>query len=84
MCKFCENEEIIINQEIISESAWGWGGDTRITLSEVSTDNFGLFIDKRDSKTFMRFADIEDSQCIESGEKVEINFCPFCGKNLKE
>ena len=79
MCKFCEEEETLLSKNIISEGSWGWGGDISITSSETSEDEHHLFIDRG----FLRLVDIEDSQCIESGLKVEIKFCPMCGNKVK-
>ena len=81
MCQICEKETVILERDFISEGSWGWG-DISITLNQVIEDTFGLFIDKRDNTTFLRFANLEDCQCLESGEKVEISFCPFCGRKL--
>ena len=82
MCKYCIDENIILKREIISTVSWGWGGDTAITEDKALTDTFGLFLDKRDDTTYLRFAQLNDCMCLESGEKVEISFCPFCGNKL--
>jgi len=87
MCKYCENEEIIFKEEVISRASWGWGGDLKIKESETSFDTLELFIEKRDisgeSIPYLRLVPDDDNQCIEAGQKIQINFCPFCGKKLK-
>ena len=53
-----------------------------IGWDEVVETTLDLFIDKRDTKTYLRLVDVEDSECIESGAKIEIKYCPFCGNKL--
>ena len=57
-------------------------GNVAIKPYEVSKNLYGLFIDKRDSSSYLRFADLDDCNCLESGNKIKINFCPFCGEKL--
>lgn len=83
MCKYCDDETIIIKKDIISDGSWGWGGELSITHNQICDDTYGLFIDKRDETTYLRFAQLDDCGCLESGEKIEISFCPFCGKLLR-
>jgi len=78
MCKFCKDSETIINEEFISSFSWGWGGDISIKQDELKYINYGLFIDRG----YIRFVDLDDSQCLDSGLKCGINFCPFCGIEL--
>ncbi len=84
MCKFCKDEETIFKREEISQASWGWGGEISIKESEKCTNDMALFIDKRSNITYLRYADSDDCNCLESGQKVEIQFCPFCGDKITE
>jgi hypothetical protein len=79
MCTFCENEQSMLSRERILPLSWGFGyDDCKISLSETETITEHLYIDRG----FLRLVNIEDSQCIESGEKIKINYCPICGNKL--
>jgi hypothetical protein len=85
MCNYCGEGKVMIKKEIISTCAWGWGNiEVGLDHALKVQDLFGLFIDKRCSTTYLRLANLEDCNCIESGEKIEIKFCPMCGDMLKE
>ena len=79
MCSFCENGEIMLSDNFINPSSWGWGGDYKITEGEATKQNVGVFIDRG----YLRLVDLEDCQCIEGGEKARINFCPVCGEKIE-
>lgn len=77
-CKYCNDEHVILDQECISERSWGWGGNISIKINEAIRYPLGLFIDRG----YLRLVDLEDCNCLDSGEKIKINFCPFCGHEL--
>jgi hypothetical protein len=79
MCEFCKNEKSLLSIDVISDCSWGWRGDTSIKFDEVVKNNMHLFVDRG----FLRLVDIGDCCCIESGEKVAISFCPFCGEKIE-
>ena len=79
MCKYCENEYFLLRKDIISKGSWGWGGDISIKESDITEDEYVLFIDRG----YLRFVDLDDCQCLEAGKKVKINFCPICGNEIK-
>lgn len=81
MCEFCEKEKTIFELETISRCSWGWGGDMKIPESEVITARTGVFIDDRG---YLRMVDLDDCNCLDSGQKIRIQFCPFCGNKVKE
>jgi hypothetical protein len=80
MCEFCEKEKTLLSMTNISPCSWGFGQDIKIRIDEISEINNVLFIDRG----YLRLSDINDSQCIESGEKIKINFCPICGNKINE
>ena len=87
-CEYCRDEKVILEKEIISGTSWGWGygadGEIKISYNEAmdGVGKFGFFIDKRCDNVYLRFADLDDCSCLESGDKVEIKFCPFCGEEI--
>jgi hypothetical protein len=79
MCKYCEEDEVIMEKDIISPRSWGWGyDDTKINLNQTDEDKFVIFVDRG----FLRFVDSEDCQCLDHGQKIKIEYCPFCGDKL--
>ena len=78
MCKFCENDEILIQKdELICNFSFGWG-NVKIDRSQCSEYSLSMFIDRG----YLRLVDPTDSGCLDHGEKVKIFFCPMCGKKL--
>lgn len=79
MCKYCEEKTRIFDREFMSVPiAWCWGKDVTISESEIYNNNWGVFIDRG----YLRFAMLDDCQCLEHGDKITLSFCPFCGKEL--
>jgi hypothetical protein len=80
-CEYCQNNKTIFGMERISPSSWGWGcNDTKINLKEAedNMDRFEVFIDRG----FLRFVEASDSDCLDHGDKIEISYCPMCGRKL--
>ena len=83
MCDVCDIDfKPILKTDVVSRQSWGWGGDTEISGSEAATYPVGVLIDARCDTHYLRLVDLEDCQCLEGGEKVEIHFCPKCGRKL--
>lgn len=82
MCNYCEEEQSILEKQTIDECIWGWGYDPKVTATYQQAKELEytetLFIDR----SYLRFVDLEDSQCLDHGAKIKINFCPFCGEKL--
>ena len=82
MCLYCEMVSCLLNEEVISDLSWVWArheDDYKINESEATKYTLGVFIDRG----YLRLTDIDEAQCLDHGEKIKINFCPFCGKELK-
>lgn len=85
MCKYCEEKEFktenIFEIEVLSDSAFGWTWEEKIKIArkELGSDDYGLFIDRG----YLRFVMLNDCDCLDHGDKIEISFCPFCGRDLK-
>lgn len=81
MCKICEEEKTLLSKEVINECSYGWGlSDTKVAYKDLLRYNLAVFVDRG----YLRLCDIEESGCLDHGEKIKINFCPNCGKKLGE
>jgi len=81
MCDFCDKGKVLLEKEVISSCSWGFSEEP-IPISDTFNDKLICFIDKRREKAYLRLTDEDDNQCIESGVKVEIAYCPKCGKKI--
>lgn len=78
MCEYCDDEKILMTVSEISPDSFGWRTGS-ITFDDVCYNKNIIFIDRG----YLRIADIDDCQCLGSGEKIKIKFCPMCGAELK-
>jgi len=78
-CNFCVKKSVIFTRDIVDDVSFGWG-DKKIDISDCIYSKFGLFIDRG----YLRFVDLEDCDCLDHGNKIEIQFCPFCGNRLNK
>lgn len=76
MCAFCEGKKTILEKEIVNDWIFGWMKEVK--PKDLIYDNLGVFIDRG----YLRMADLDDCQCLESGQKIKINYCLFCGKEV--
>jgi hypothetical protein len=78
-CDFCKEEaRNIFDFEMLQDWFGGFCGDAPITSENAVRENHAIFIDRG----YLRLVDIAESQCMDHGEKVKINFCPFCGRSF--
>lgn len=77
----CINENIFLEKEVLADGILGWQNPP-ITIDTVWHNKIGCLIDKRNDVAFLRLVDTDDYNCLEAGTKIEIKFCPFCGKGL--
>lgn len=82
MCEFCEKEKVMISKETISRSNWGWGYDNVVKITLIEAEESPTILDMFIDRGFIRLVDRDDCNCIESGEKIKINFCPMCGDKI--
>lgn len=78
-CEYCEKEKDIFEIDITDRTSWGWGGDIKISILEAHEYKHVIFIDRGYIRSVMK----DDCQCMDHGEKVKINYCPFCGDKLQ-
>lgn len=79
-CKYCEDKENLIDKEF-NLLPWYFKEGYMVDSKDLNrmADTFAVFIDRG----YLRLADVDDCNCIESGEKIKINFCPNCGEKIK-
>lgn len=82
-CKYCSKEDVILRKDVPSVPI-DWSPDGIIRQKDVEEREVGILIDERIGSYFLRLVYLDDCNCIDHGEKIEINYCPFCGKNLHE
>lgn len=80
MCKFCEQYESIFEKDIISDWILGWITDDVVKKDALTYDTWKIFIDRG----FLRLVPKDDCQCIDHGERLKINYCPFCGEKQQQ
>lgn len=82
-CKYCDDSNhFILNKEFLSiEDLCILSGDDDIGMTGNKIlefkESFCVFIDRG----YLRLVG-EDSNCLDHGEKIKINFCPVCGEWL--
>jgi len=79
----CEEESIFLKKEVLANGILGWQ-NLPVTIDEVWYDEIGCLIDKRDNVAYFRLVYTDDYNCLDSGVKIEIKFCPFCGRELTD
>ena len=81
MCEYCENEKVIFQENVFSGLSWVWcGPEFKIKEAEAMEYTLGVFIDRG----YLRFTDLDESDCMDHGQKIKIDYCPFCGIKLKD
>lgn len=79
MCKYCRAEETIFEVLNMSNSGpWTFDQDKKATYEEYKKWIFRQGV-KLDTRGYIRLVDLDDCNCIESGQSRKIRFCPFCG-----
>ncbi len=72
-CKYCNKDKIIMKESVINLSPFYMCGDDRINatikeIEKIGAYELALFIDRG----FLRLVEIEDSGCLDHGEKIKI------------
>jgi len=75
-CQYCTGDAIIFEVTSLDNYMLAYG--VSITSKSATYTTEGVFIDRG----LLRLVDLGDCQCIEHGAQVEINFCPFCGRDV--
>ena len=78
MCIYCKDSLPMLKTSAISPTSWAWGG-IKISEADASSINIGVKIDRG----CLRLVDLDDCNCMDAGQNIEINFCPFCGSKIE-
>lgn len=69
-CEYCTKRKIMAK-----ENLWIWSS----YFQSAELETFGVFIENG----YLRFGDVEDTECMDNTENIKINFCPICGLEIK-
>ena len=79
MCEFCDASKVILKDEVVSPGLVAMCGKTPANKLIDCSDWICVFIDRG----YIRLSYLDDGDCLDHGEKIEISYCPFCGAHLK-
>lgn len=84
MCKYCEDgafNTLIENEvEFLVANIWG-----KIHIwDEPDIQDMSVVMEIRNGAGYIRLGDRGEMNCIDHENKIQINFCPMCGKELKQ
>ena len=79
MCDFCSNDNFLMKKKVLNDSMVGWDKDMKAT--ELWYMEIAVMLDDRG---YIRLVNPDDCQCLDHGQKIEINYCPMCGKKYRE
>lgn len=83
MCEYCEKDKPVFEtQNMANDGPWMFDNEAKPTRTDYEKWLFrqGVVIDDRG---YIRLVDLDDFQCLEAGQKIEIQFCPFCGRDFR-
>lgn len=79
-CEHCDGKDrYLLSQEVLPIPVFSMLGESKISGNEAleHEEPVFVFIDRG----YLRLVGT-DSQCLDHGEKIKINFCPVCGEWL--
>jgi hypothetical protein len=81
-CKYCEKEQVIIEKETSNVNILYWAIGTELNRKSLEATEYTLaiFIDRG----YLRLVAKDDCNCLDHGEKVKLNYCPFCGEKTNK
>ena len=78
MCKYCEEECSLLDFESLDSWILGWTAEAKITQETAVYSTISVLLDRG----YLRLVDYNDRACLDHGQKLRLNFCPFCGKRF--
>lgn len=76
MCEHCNGENrFLLTDEFIKNI--GFAENVTQKDLHIFQEDYFVFVDRG----YLRLAG-EDSDCLDHGEKIKINFCPMCGEKI--
>jgi hypothetical protein len=81
-CDYCKKEQVIIEKETNNVGILYWVVGKELDKQSLDATEYTLaiFIDRG----YLRLADKDDCNCLDHGEKVKLNYCPFCGEKIND
>lgn len=82
MCKYCtDGYTTLIDSTKIESNICGWDSG-RMTTDELEDVDNSVVFEIRNEHGYIRLGDRSDMGCLDHGDKVKIDYCPFCGRKL--
>ncbi len=78
MCDYCTEGKHILEKEVANNSILYWGIGHPITKEHLQSTEYDIVV--KIDRGYLRLVDPDDDQCLDHGERIKINFCPFCGE----
>jgi hypothetical protein len=79
----------IVTREVLSGGMLQWMVSCNSSsIDEAALDaarfEVGIVLDERNGHCYLRLVNTDDYNCLDHAEKIEIRFCPFCGRQFEE
>lgn len=83
-CKYCEESAFTtIIENSVTEYGYNIWGNIGLYDEPLETDTSVVF-EMRCGSGYIRLGDRCDMECIDHCNKIQVNYCPMCGKKLAE
>lgn len=69
-CIYCNSGERLVEKEV-PYTIWGYEAGTEVLMVAID-------------RGYLRLVSDDDMQCLDHGEKIAVNYCPECGRQLRE
>jgi hypothetical protein len=86
MCDYCNERELclLIESEKLDDHLIGLDPTMLATTLLNFVDDNSVVINIRNGRGYIRLGDRDDMQCLDHEQKIEIYYCPMCGRKLME
>ncbi len=81
MCDKCNEKRIPLISVEIADSINGW--DRQLLFNDATYHEEHVAFEVRNDRGYIRFVDMDDCNCLDHGNYVEISNCPFCGRKFE-
>ena len=81
-CPRCKEYVVLMQEDVIGDSMISWnpaGPHDAKTISSSRYDIAVIF-----DRGYLRLVDTDEAQCLDHGQKVKLNYCPWCGRKITE
>ena len=80
MCEKCKGNVVPLIGVEVPDSINGW--DRELLFNDATYHQEFIAFENRNNFGYIRFVDMDDCGCLDHGEYVEVNYCPWCGREL--